>query len=75
METREFNEEIYSLYQRGSKAEHASAKNGLGYCYQYGIGVEQNYQTAFDYYKSAADQGDPSAQYHLAVLIENIIVT
>lgn len=41
----------------------------LGYIYQTGIGVIQNYKLAIDWYKKASVQGNnPSAQYNLGIM-------
>lgn len=37
----------------------------LGYCYEYGIGVEQNYVEAIKWYMEAAEKGHASAQNNL----------
>ena len=37
----------------------ASAYLGLGTAYEFGQGVEKNLQTAYDWFKKAADAGDP----------------
>ena len=43
----------------------ASLQNGLGYCYQYGLGVQQDDAMAVKYYRLAADQGNATAQFNL----------
>jgi TPR repeat protein len=48
----------------------------LGVLYHQGIGVEQNVERAFDWYKTAADLGHPEAQYNLGIAhIEGIGVS
>ena len=39
--------------------------------YQYGQGVQQNYEMAIKWYKLAADQGNVDGQYALGYLYEN----
>ncbi|KAI8887598.1 HCP-like protein [Backusella circina FSU 941] len=43
----------------------------LGELYLNGDGVEKNEQTAFDYFKIAADQGHVNAQYKLGFIYDN----
>jgi len=42
----------------------------LGYLYQYGRGVPQNYVLAAHWYECAAEQGDPAAQYQLGLMFD-----
>ena len=44
------------------------AQYNLGYCYEFGIGVEKNEVKAFEYYKKSADQGYLDAQLILGYL-------
>jgi TPR repeat protein len=44
------------------------AQTRLGYMYERGIGVAQDYELAFMWYNLAAEQGDPRAQHHLGLL-------
>jgi TPR repeat protein len=46
------------------------AQTTLGYLYEYGRGVPQNYATAFDWYHAAAEQGDANGQYLLGLMYE-----
>ena len=39
----------------------------LGIMYQHGHGTVQNYAEAVRWYRKAAEQGDPRAQFHLGV--------
>jgi hypothetical protein len=43
----------------------ATAQSNLGFMYDTGQGVPQNYKTAFKWYKLAAEQGVSNAQYKL----------
>ena len=38
--------------------------------YEEGRGVEQDYATAVEWFRKAADQGDANAQYNLGVMYE-----
>ena len=40
----------------------------LGVMYEHGLGVEQSYERAFEYYEQAADLGLATAQYSLGVM-------
>jgi TPR repeat protein len=44
------------------------AQTRLGYMYERGIGVAQDYELAAMWYNLAAEQGDPRAQHHLGLL-------
>jgi len=46
------------------------AQTTLGYLYEYGRGVPQNYVTAVDWYQAAAEQGDANGQYQLGLMYE-----
>ena len=47
------------------------AQYRLGFCYEYGFGVDRSYAMAVKYYHSAADQGYMYAQYNLGLYYEN----
>ena len=47
------------LWQAASKEPAAMSR--LGYCYQYGIGIEQSFEMAYKWYKKAASFGDAKA--------------
>ena len=49
----------------------AKAQNDLGFCYDKGEGVSQNYEEAARWYRKAAEQGQVYAQYNLALAYEN----
>ncbi len=55
--------EAVSWYQKAGAQGLASAQKHLGFCYEHGAGVEQNYKTAFEWYQKAADQNHAEAQY------------
>lgn len=60
------NEDIARLYMQAADLGYAPAQTELGYCYDYGVGVEKNIEKAFECFKRAADQGNSTAQYELA---------
>src|SRR3954470_11042434 len=53
-------------------AEHgdAAAQSYLGFMYETGRGVPQNYTEAAMWYRRAAEQGDSLAQYQLGILFD-----
>ena len=64
-------------YDSGTKAIMAQASHGnaraqttLGFMYEYGRGVPQNYVTAVYWYQRAAEQGNPDGQYQLGLMYE-----
>ena len=50
---------------------HANAQFNLGFMYENGQGVGQDFGEAIKWYRMAADQGDAGAQYMLGVTYEN----
>ncbi len=50
---------------------YAPAQNWLGYCYQIGYGVPQNYDKAIEWYRKAANQGNADAQNNLGYCYKN----
>lgn len=53
------------LFLRAAEKGYAPAQYRLGYCYESGKGVEQNYTTANQWYAKAGEQGHVDAQYKL----------
>jgi len=45
---------------------HAEAQSNLGYAYLYGRGVARDYHTALDWFRKAAAQNQPNAEYESA---------
>lgn len=48
------------------------AQNTMGTYYESGNGVEKDYWRAIYWYTKSAEQGNPNAQYHLAVLYNKV---
>ena len=44
---------------------------GLGFVYEYGVGVPEDDAEAVRWYRMAAEQGNASAQYNLGVMYDN----
>jgi uncharacterized protein len=53
-------------------ARHMSARGNasLGFKYEHGLGVPQNYNVAVELYVRAAEQGDPTGQYLLGLMYD-----
>ena len=61
---KKFSEAVY-WYRRAVKKNHAKAQNSLGYCYNYGEGVEKDLKQAVTWYRKSAEQGNAWAQCNL----------
>ena len=59
-----FGQNIQELTKEATRGN-ADAQVNLGWMYNFGMGVRQNYAEAFKWYKLAAEQGDASAQVKL----------
>jgi TPR repeat protein len=53
------------LFREAAEKGYAGSQYRLGYCYETGRGVAQNFSTANDWYEKAANQGFVDAQYKL----------
>jgi hypothetical protein len=69
-----FNRQDYSLASRNfiplAEQGNAGAQAYLGFMFETGRGVPQNYTEAAMWYRRAAEQGDSLAQYSLGVLYD-----
>ena len=52
----------FCWYEKAASQNHGPGFEGLAYCYEYGLGTEQNLQKAFEYNKKSADFGDKESQ-------------
>ena len=59
-------EDVKKLAERGN----AVAQNWLGFMYEYGYGVKQDYGEALKWYRLSAEQGNDVAQFNLGVMYE-----
>ena len=50
--------EAFSIFSNAAKKGNAYAQCLVGYLYDVGDGVEQNYKTAVDWYRKSADNGN-----------------
>ncbi|HIU33505.1 MAG TPA: sel1 repeat family protein, partial [Candidatus Pullichristensenella excrementigallinarum] len=51
-----------SWYQKAADAGNATAMSNLGYCYENGYGVEQNYEMALEWYQKALNAGKDTSE-------------
>ena len=56
--------------RKAAEQGQARAQDNLGDCYYYGNGIEQDYQTAVEWYRKAAEQRYARAQYDLGYCYE-----
>ena len=59
------------LFNRNKRPQDAEAQNNLGYAYEKGQGVAQDYAQAVYWYRKAAEQGYAMAQSNMGVMYEN----
>jgi hypothetical protein len=58
-----------AIFARAARGD-ANAQARLGFMYEYGRGVPQDYQLAVRWYLSAAVQGQPNAQFELGLMYD-----
>ncbi|CAG8665011.1 24102_t:CDS:2 [Dentiscutata erythropus] len=58
----------FDYFQRASKLNHTEALGVLGFCYEFGLGVEKDFKHAELHYIPAAESGNGLAQARLAFL-------
>ncbi|KAF0525726.1 HCP-like protein [Gigaspora margarita] len=58
----------FDYFQRASKLNHTEARGVLGFCYEFGLGVEKDFKRAELHYIPAAESGNGLAQARLAFL-------
>jgi TPR repeat protein len=59
------NNSAFQYYKYAADRDYIT--EGIGLCYQYGIGVESSASEAFKYYSIAADRGSTTAKYRLGI--------
>ena len=62
------DKEIFRLYELAANKGDNYALCNVGYCYEKGIGVVQNYNKSIECYKKAAENGEERGTYQLALL-------
>ena len=60
----------FAFFTKAADAGHSGAQNYLGWMFQNGFGVKQNYIEAMKWYRKAAEQGHVDAQYNLGYMYE-----
>jgi TPR repeat protein len=65
----EFKARIAALKSKAANGD-AGAQDALGWFYQFGVGLPQDYSTAIYWYRKAADQSLPDAQFRLGRLYD-----
>lgn len=64
-------EEAFKLRLKAADMGNVISLSNLGWHYQYGNGVEQDYKKAFKYYKQAADKGNAWSQNKVGFMYNN----
>ena len=70
IETQEFDKAVPILKQ-AAELGNAESQYNLGYCYQAGIGVEQNFEKAAEWYSKSAEQGCNDGLYAMMMAYGN----
>ncbi|KAI8089695.1 uncharacterized protein BX664DRAFT_280833 [Halteromyces radiatus] len=63
------HEKAFNLYLQGSKQSHRECTYRVGVCYELGLGTRRDNARAIQFYRKAANLGDPSAMYKLAMIL------
>ena len=56
----------FDMYKKAAEQGHSDAQDMLGYCYYYGVGVEEDKGEAVKWYRKAAERGHGGAEQQLA---------
>ena len=57
-------------FARSAEMGHSESQYGLGYCYEFGHGVEQDFQKAWEWYTKSAEANYSEAIYKLGICYE-----
>jgi len=60
--------EVFAMFQAGADRGNATSMTNLGWLYEKGFGVAQDYAKARKWYEEAADKDDGNAMYNLGLL-------
>src|SRR5262249_52017634 len=60
----------FDQWRRAAEGGDARSQYGLGYLYQFGLGVSADDLEAKAWYQKAADQGEPNALFALGLIYE-----
>ncbi|KAI9253007.1 hypothetical protein BY458DRAFT_522478 [Sporodiniella umbellata] len=61
-------EKAFGLYLQGSKSNHPESTYRVAVCYELGLGAKRSRKHAVQFYRKAANLGDPSAMYKLGMM-------
>ena len=64
------NARAVEWYTRAAEAGYAEAQYNLGYMYEQGRGVPQDYAKAVEWYRKAADNGEAAAMYSMGLMYD-----
>ena len=67
---RQYTEEVSGWIRKDAERGATEAQRRIGWCYEKGIGVPQDFAEAVRWYQKAAEQGCADAQQHLAKCYE-----
>jgi len=62
--------EAFPYFKKSAEQGHADAQFTLGYMYEYGQGVDQDYKQAVYWYRKLAEQGDADAQCNIGFMYD-----
>lgn len=65
------DEEVFNITMKKAQNGDVRAQYLVGYMYEIGKRVKQNYKKAFEWYEKAAVQGDSYAQFNLGIMYNN----
>ena len=65
---KEQDEKAVEFLTDAAQQGHTLAQLNLGFMYQHGKGVEQDFRRAISYYQQAGDRKNPDAQFNLALM-------
>ena len=65
------HEKAVDCYRKAAEQGYATAQCNLGYMYETGHGVPQDYSEAVRWYRKAAEQGYANAQFNLGCMYDN----
>ncbi|GES92221.1 Sel1-like repeat protein [Rhizophagus clarus] len=66
-----YKDEIITIENYFESLDKSLNDDEIGYCYQYGIGIEKDEKKAFECYLKAANEGNIHAQYNLGICHQN----
>lgn len=66
LEQKKEYDEAFRLYQESADGGSSAGVNAVGFCYEYGRGVQKNDSMAFHYYQRAAEMDNYLGKYNLA---------